>query len=168
MVRRPPGCLRYNAGTRRRPISGYFIVCWRIACLMSMPLAPAAPLLLIGGGSASQPVDMLHEFAKLAGGPGARIAVITSGSRAPQQVGARYERFFRSIDMEVGVYHLLSRALSNDPAVLQGFADAQAYFFSGGEQLCITARMGGTDALRLLRRRHGEGAVLGGTSAGTS
>jgi cyanophycinase len=59
---------------------------------MSLPLAPAAPLLLIGGGSASQPVDMLHEFATLAGGPGARIAVITSGSRAPQQVGARYER----------------------------------------------------------------------------
>ncbi|HEX6605760.1 MAG TPA: cyanophycinase [Chloroflexia bacterium] len=135
---------------------------------MSLPLAPAAPLLLIGGGSASQPVDMLHEFAKLAGGPGARIAVITSGSRAPQQVGARYERFFRSIDMEVGVYHLLSRAESNDPAVLQGFADAQAYFFTGGEQLCITARMGGTEALRVLRRRHAEGAVLGGTSAGTS
>jgi len=133
-----------------------------------MPLAPVAPLLLIGGSSAAQPVELLRLFVELAGGPGARIAVITSGSRSPHSVGARYERIFGGFDARVSIHHLLSRAEANDRAGLRGLEEAAAFFFTGGEQLCITARLGGSAALATIRRQHAAGALLGGTSAGTS
>jgi len=135
---------------------------------MAMPHAPAAPLLLIGGSSPAQPTGLLQFFVDLAGGAGARLAVITSGSRAPQPVGARYERLFGSFGARASVHHLLSRPDANDPRLLRGLAEADAYFFTGGEQLCITSRLGGTAALAILRARHADGAILGGTSAGTS
>ncbi|HUS17906.1 MAG TPA: cyanophycinase [Chloroflexia bacterium] len=135
---------------------------------MGMPLAPAAPLLLIGGSSAAQPADLLRVFTELAGGRGAHVAVITSGSRSPQTVGPRYERLFGGFGARVTVHHLLDRATANRPDSLPGLEIADAFFFTGGEQLCITARLGGTAALAAIRRRHAAGAILGGTSAGTS
>jgi cyanophycinase len=135
---------------------------------MSMPLAPCAPLLLIGGGSASQPVDLLGLLVTLAGGAGARVAVVTSGSRSPLTVGARYERVFAGFGARVSVHHLLTRADANDPRLIAGLHEADAFFFTGGEQLCITARIGGSAALQAIRGRHGAGAILAGTSAGTS
>src|SRR6476646_4478050 len=135
---------------------------------MSMPLAPSAPLLLIGGGSAHQPADLLEFLTSLAGGAGARIAVVTSGSRSPLSVGARYERVFTGFGAQVSVHHLLTRADANDPRLIAGLHEAAAFFFTGGEQLCITARIGGTAALEIIRGRHVAGAILAGTSAGTS
>ena len=135
---------------------------------MAMPCAPAAPILMIGGSSAAQPSDPLRLFAQLAGAAGARIAVITSGSRSPQAVGARYERVFGGFGAQATAYPLLDRATANDPALLAGLETADAFFFTGGEQLCITARLGGSAALRMVRSRHAAGALLGGTSAGTS
>lgn len=135
---------------------------------MAMPQAPAAPLLLIGGSSPAQPTELLRVFVDLAGGPGARVAVITSGSRAPQVVGARYERLFGGFGARPSVHHLLSRTDANNPLLLHGLDEADAFFFTGGEQLCITARLGGTAALATLRARHARGAIVGGTSAGTS
>ena len=133
-----------------------------------MPQGPKAPLLLIGGGSGNQSGDLLRFFAELAGGPGARIAVITSGSRVPHEVGARYERTFGAFGAAVSVCHLLRRADGEDPAWVRLLEVADAFFFTGGEQLCITARLGGTAALAAIRARHAAGAPLGGTSAGTS
>ncbi len=135
---------------------------------MAMPRAPLAPLLMIGGSSAAQPTDPLRLFTELAGGVGAQIAVITSGSRSPQSVGARYERVFSGFGAQATAYALLDRATANDPALLAGLETANAFFFTGGEQLCITARLGGSAALRIMRSRHAAGALLGGTSAGTS
>lgn len=135
---------------------------------MALPHPPRAPLFLIGGGSGNGSWELLEEFARRAGGSSARIAVITSGSREPQRTGDRYERFFTEFGLAVSIYHLLSRAAANDPARFAGLADADAIFFSGGEQLCITARLGGSAALAVIRARHAAGVLLGGTSAGTS
>ena len=45
---------------------------------------------------------------------------------------------------------------------------ATAVFFTGGDQLHITALMGGTEMDKLIKRRHGKGLLLGGTSAGAA
>src|SRR5438045_6446649 len=99
---------------------------------MAMPQPPAAPILMIGGSSAAQPTDMLRLFAEVAGGDDTRIAIITSGSRSPQSVGARYERIFREFGALPTAYHLLDRASANDPAILAGFDECEAFFFTGG------------------------------------
>ncbi len=135
---------------------------------MAMPQSPAAPLLLIGGGSSARSIDLLRAFVDLAGGSGARIAVITSGSRVPHETGARYERLFGSVDAAVDVCHIMTRGEANEPRLVARLEAAAGYFFTGGEQLNITSRLGGSAALAAIRRRHAAGAPLAGTSAGTS
>src|SRR5690242_21228372 len=114
---------------------------------MALPHSPAAPLVLIGGGSSSQSVEFLRTLVSLAGGRGARIAVITSGSRVPHETGLRYERLFGGLDARVSICHLLTRGEANDPAQVRVLEEADGFFFTGGEQLSITARVGGTAAL---------------------
>ncbi len=111
---------------------------------------------------------MLRLFAEMAGGPGAQVAVITSGSRAAHEVGARYKQVFGGFGSRVSIHHLLDRADANDPAEARALERADAFFFTGGEQLCITSRLGGSTALAAIRTRHAAGAAIGGTSAGTS
>src|SRR5947209_1717578 len=128
------------------------------------------PLVIIGGAEDKTGDQIiLREFVRLAGGERAHIAIMTVATRLPQEVGARYVEVFRGLgvaDAEpVGV---TTRSEANDAQVVAAVERASGIFFSGGDQLRVVTLLGGSETERCLHRRHGEGVVLGGTSAGAS
>ena len=102
------------------------------------------------------------------GGPSARIAVITSASSIPEEVGNNYiDAFGRLGCTNIDVLDIRER---NDvkPDMIKRLAKADGVMMSGGNQLRLTTIFGGTAFLKLMKRRYEEedGFVCAGTSAG--
>lgn len=127
-------------------------------------------LLLIGG--AEDKIGhrtILQRFVELAGAAAARIVVIATASSYEDSVGRRYIELFSALGAaEVELAPLSARIDACRPAVLQQLDAATAIFITGGDQLKLTAIIGGTPAETRLRQRHAAGCVVAGTSAGAS
>jgi cyanophycinase len=128
------------------------------------------PLVIIGGAEDKKgQCGVLREFVRLAGGSKARLIVMTVASEAPDEVGALYQQVFERLGARhVQVLDVRQRDQAGDPTLLGAVEKATAVFFTGGDQMRITNLLGGTAVDRLLRHRHEEGLVLGGTSAGAA
>jgi len=112
---------------------------------------------------------ILSRIVALAGGPKARIVVVSTASVLGAESGARY----RSVFLELGARHVETvdagtRADADDPAAARLIADASGIFLTGGNQLRLSSIMGGTRLARAIAERHRAGAVVAGTSAGAS
>ncbi|MBW8899193.1 MAG: cyanophycinase [Massilia sp.] len=128
--------------------------------------------LVIIGGSEDKQRDMaiLKRFVELAGGPSAKIVVITAASSVAGNMWETYDRAFADLGVTRHVHlHLTSRHDANDEAHIRDVADADGIFMTGGDQKRLLALIGGTAldaemhaALKL------RGACIGGTSAGAS
>jgi cyanophycinase len=131
---------------------------------------PRRRLILIGGGEDRRgPCRVLGAFLALAGGAEARLAVIACAAAAQEETGEAYrEVFLRLGAAEVRVVSLAERADADGPRLKEVVASASGFFFTGGDQLRLTALLGGTPLLDAVRRRWEEGAVVAGTSAGAS
>ena len=102
------------------------------------------------------------------GGTGARIAVITSASSIPEEVGNNYiDAFGRLGCTNIDVLHIRERS-DVKPEMIKRLARADGVMMSGGNQLRLTTIFGGTAFLELMKRRYHEeaGFVCAGTSAG--
>ncbi len=111
---------------------------------------------------------ILKRIVREAGGPERRIAVITSASSIPEEVGANYvEAFGRLGARNIDVMDIRDRS-DVRPAMIKRLARADAVMMSGGNQLRLTTVFGGTAFLQLMKRRYMEepGFVIAGTSAG--
>jgi len=69
---------------------------------------------------------------------------------------------------EVHPIHTTTRAQCSDPAALHSVREATGIFLTGGNQLRLSSTIGGTPLAQQIVRRHREGAVVAGTSAGAS
>lgn len=102
------------------------------------------------------------------GGTKARIAVITSASSVPEEVGQNYiEAFGRLGATNLDIMNIRERA-DVKPEMIKRLAKADGVMMSGGNQLRLTTIFGGTAFLQLMKRRYHEekGFVIAGTSAG--
>jgi len=102
------------------------------------------------------------------GGTSARIAVITSASSVPDEVGANYiEAFGRLGVKNVDILDIRERSHAKMD-MIKRLAKADGVMMSGGNQLRLTTIFGGTAFLQLMKRRYEEesGFVIAGTSAG--
>lgn len=102
------------------------------------------------------------------GGADKRIAVITSASSIPDEVGANYiEAFGRLGATDIDVLDIRDRK-DVRPEMIKRLAKADGVMMSGGNQLRLTTIFGGTAFLELMKRRYHEetGFVIAGTSAG--
>ncbi|HWQ13989.1 MAG TPA: cyanophycinase [Roseiflexaceae bacterium] len=128
------------------------------------------PLLLIGG--AEDKVGgrvILSRFVQLAGGDAARIVVVATASAFQDLVGQRYVALFTALGaphVEMLRVHDRTHAQQDEPLVQ--LAGASGIFLTGGDQLKLTAVLGGTRAAEMIRQRHRAGVAVGGTSAGAS
>src|SRR5437763_659788 len=128
------------------------------------------PLVVIGGAEDKEAAcTILRTFTRLAGGARARVVVLTVATEFPDEVGAEYLRVLQRL----GVKHARAldvrvREQANDAGLVRVVEKATGVFFTGGDQFRITNLLGGTRTDEALHRRHGEGLVLAGTSAGAS
>jgi cyanophycinase len=113
---------------------------------------------------------ILRAFVEAAGGPDANLVVIATASELAE-TGDRYAALFESMHADtVEVLRVRSRedALDAGSGVLDLLEFASGLFITGGSQLRISAALGGTAIADTIRRRHAEGMVVAGTSAGAA
>jgi cyanophycinase len=125
-------------------------------------------LILIGGREEKQGERViLREVARRAG-PG-RLVVATLASEEPECQWTRYARAFAELGVE-RVAHLAiadrQGAMGSQAAAV--LTDATAVFFTGGDQLKLVAKLGGTTLLGQIRELFERGGLLAGTSAGAA
>ncbi len=102
------------------------------------------------------------------GGPSARIAVITSASSVPEEVGQNYiEAFGRLGATNIDIMDIRDRSQVKMD-MIKRLTKADGVMMSGGNQLRLTTIFGGTAFLKLMKRRYEEESsfVIAGTSAG--
>ena len=136
-----------------------------------MRLANPKGLLVIIGGAEDREGDctILGEFVRLAGGSKARIVVMTVATDHPEEVGVEYARLFKRLKAQsVSVVDVSERMDAHDEKSLKVLESATGVFFTGGDQLHVTALIGGTEMDTLLHQMYGDGAVIAGTSAGAA
>jgi len=130
--------------------------------------ARPGPLVVIGGAE-DRDGSILKEFVRLAGGAEAVIAVLATASDEPEGAGQAYEEAFGRLGARaVHTLRVSRREDAGDVKTLERAQAATGFFFTGGDQLRITSTLGGTPLDEVLHRRHGEGVVIAGTSAGAS
>jgi cyanophycinase len=123
------------------------------------------------GGAEDRAGDrvVLREIVRLAGGDGARIAVVATASSLGPEILETYERTFRDLGAgEVLGLRPESRAAAEEPALTAALAEVDAVFMTGGNQLKLAAVVGGTAFGAAITAAYARGAVVAGTSAGAS
>ncbi len=147
---------------------------------METLVAPArTPGLLMAIGGAEDKVRervILRAFVEAAGGPDANLVVLATASELAD-TGDRYARLFESLRADtVEVLRIRSRedalsaldTLDRSSGILDLLDFASGLFITGGSQLRISTALGGTGIAQAIRRRHSEGMVVAGTSAGAA
>lgn len=136
-----------------------------------MELSEARGRLVVIGGAEDREGEclILREFIRLAKGGKARVVVMTVASDHPEEVGADYRKVFKRLGAaDVKVVDVSRREDTESTKAMNAIEEATGLFFTGGDQLHITALLGGTEMDRLIKERHGKGLLLGGTSAGAA
>lgn len=112
---------------------------------------------------------ILRRFVAEAGGPDARIVVCATASALGPEIVELYERLFTRL----GVAEVMSaRPRDRREADKQEHADAAAWatgvFFTGGNQMKLSAAIRGTRFGDAVVAAYDNGVIVGGTSAGAS
>jgi cyanophycinase len=132
----------------------------------------AGHLLVIGGAEDPDENDMhiLPHLVEMAGGKDARILVCSTPSASPEEKVRVYRHLFEKIGVaEVLEAPITERQEAETPEMAEAAARATAVFFTGGDQLRLTALIAGTVFSDVIRdRTYAEGLVVGGTSAGAA
>ena len=127
-------------------------------------------LIAIGGNELKQNESLIFkEMVQLAGGRSARIAVIPTASSIPEERGRVYTALFSEFrPKSLDVLPVDSRATASDRVHLRVLEEATLVMFTGGDQLRLSAIIGGTPMDRLLHERYAAGCVVAGSSAGAA
>lgn len=130
----------------------------------------AGRLVIIGGAEERDgKSEVLREFVRLAGGPRARVRIISVASDAPEEVASGYIKTFKRLGVrDVRALDIAGRADADAEPASEAVREATAVFFTGGNQLRITSMIGGTRLDATLHRCHEEGLLVAGTSAGAA
>ena len=96
------------------------------------------------------------------------IEIVTTASSEGEESFDGYKKVFGEIGItNVGHVHHNSRTEILDDPLLERIKNADAFFFSGGDQLLLTGIYGGTQFLTELKHRYiNSPIVIAGTSAG--
>ena len=113
-------------------------------------------------------LGILRRIVEEAGGPNARIEVITTASTIPHEVGNNYLDAFGKIGCtNIGELHIRTRTDAMNDESLERVRHCDAVMITGGNQLRLSATFGGTEFLKILHRRYlSDKFLIAGTSAG--
>ena len=143
---------------------------------------PSGILLVIGGAEnkgESEPekkkkpsdfvrLQVLETFKNLIPKREPLVEIITTASGNGNETFERYEKALAEVGItNLGHIHHTSRSEILDEPLLERAQNADAFFFSGGDQLKLTGIYGGTEFLTQIKQRYiNEPLVVAGTSAG--
>jgi len=141
---------------------------------------PKGYLIAVGGaedkGEKERQFDLYHESAILRNvvdiiqqhNEPCTVGVVTTASSMPAEVSVIYETAFRKLGITtVEHFDILQREDADSKEVLDRLAQCSGIFFTGGDQLKLASRLGGTDFLNNIKERYNkEPFVVAGTSAG--
>lgn len=133
--------------------------------------AKAQGTLVIVGGNEDKQADcvILRTIVAMAGGREARIAIITTATEYPREVGDEYRSLFRELGAaQADILYISNREAANDQHLVTEVEAATGVFFTGGDQLRLTSILGGSRVDAAIRRAYERGTVVAGTSAGAS
>jgi len=125
-------------------------------------------LILIGGSEDRLgPATILMEIARRVG-EGVLVIATVASSRGDES-WKEYRKTFKRLGVK-HIRHLdvVNRTESIDYKALAILEEADAVFFTGGDQLKITSELGGTPAGEEVAKIYERGGVIAGTSAGAS
>lgn len=127
-------------------------------------------LLIIGGAEdKEEKCEILNRFVDLSGSGNSIIMIITTATENPAAAGQDYFRVFKKLGAgHVEVLDLDTRKKANHSYMTRLLEKATGIFFTGGDQLRITATLGGTTTNEGLHTSYLRGTVIAGTSAGAS
>ncbi|NLI93901.1 MAG: cyanophycinase [Peptococcaceae bacterium] len=127
-------------------------------------------LLIIGGAEDKQnECKILKYFFHEAGEKDARICVITAASSTAERAGKVYEDLFIKFGCpDVEIINIISRDDANTRENVDKIIRSSGVFFTGGDQLRITAMLGGTELGKALQHIYERKIIIAGTSAGAS
>ncbi|QQG36356.1 MAG: cyanophycinase [Micavibrio aeruginosavorus] len=129
--------------------------------------APGSIVAIGGNEDKTSDMTVLKALTTEAKGIGSRIVVVTTASTEPDKRQQEYSRAFTALGVEDFTFiYIDNRDQAFDPHVYKKLSGADIIFFSGGDQLRLTALLAGTPFLSAVRQLHKDGAVVGGTSAG--
>jgi cyanophycinase len=132
------------------------------------PRLPAGTLFVIGGAEDRQNTKIiLSRLAERIGSGNLVISTLASGYA--DEVWEIYRALFSSLGVK-RVEHLCMdhRDESLEDPRLGVLVDANAVFFTGGDQLKITTRLGGTALSERVEEIYRQGGIIAGTSAGAT
>lgn len=111
---------------------------------------------------------ILARFCQLAGGAEASIVIIPTASELPQGGNEYIDVFMQCGLGKAVILPLRDRMSALDPAIHELINQATGIFITGGNQLKLTAMLGGTPVATAIRRANARGVPVAGTSAGAS
>lgn len=127
-------------------------------------------LIIIGGGEDKKAdKEILKEVVKRSGGKNAEIAVITTATNYPLEVGEEYKQIFYDLGVEkVDTINIMNRQEANRKQIIRSLEGITCIFFVGGDQLRISSILGGTNFHKFIHEAVNQGVIIAGTSAGAS
>jgi len=125
-------------------------------------------LVIVGGGM--RDLDILREFAELAGGSDAPVVVIPTAGGAED-----YDEFWQGLNQfraagltKLKLIHTYERAEADTAAFAQAIREARGVWFTGGRQWRLADSYLHTEVHDALQELLERGGVIGGSSAGAT
>ncbi|MBC3539958.1 cyanophycinase [Rufibacter sediminis] len=147
-------------------------------------IIPKGKLLAIGGkedkgeGQAEekfQNINFIHEqilkrFVDELQGDNALVVVIPTASQIPEETAQDYVKLFKELGVHnVQVADIRTRPDANKPEYVELIQKAAGIMLTGGDQLRLTALLGGSEVLRTMKERYMfTQIIIAGTSAGAT
>jgi cyanophycinase len=128
------------------------------------------PLVIVGGAEDRDgDCNILRRFIGLAGDKRAQIVVLTAATSEPREAGETYIDVFKRLGAaSVQAVDTRNQDDANQIDAIRSIRQATGIFFTGGDQARIVERIKGTILDDAIHKRHTEGIVVGGTSAGAA
>ncbi|MES2527858.1 MAG: cyanophycinase [Bdellovibrionota bacterium] len=125
-------------------------------------------LIIIGGREDKEKeMDILREVAKGVGD--GRLCIVSVASSVGDELWGDYSRIFKNLGVKkLSHLDVVHRTEAVDQKALKAVKDADAVFFTGGDQLKITSELGGTLVADRITEIFENGGIIAGTSAGAS
>ncbi len=125
--------------------------------------------LIIIGGNESKAADseILSKVAQDVGN--GKLCIVTVASSVGDELWENYRQIFKGLGVKkLSHLDVVHRKESVDLKAFNAVKDADAIFFTGGDQLKITSELGGTIILDRIIDIYKKGGIIAGTSAGAS